>query len=152
MNYKLLIVLFFSSISVFGQDKISLITIENISSHLWSNTTIYIGPDTKVSRTQKNKILVEIEMNLKEDRNYKKIKYIDQNDFEVISTILLTLNAKDLFPELGCLDGNHTTINFNNTNNSVEYKVSCSKNNTNFHQVLKFILDKINLKETDFYR
>ncbi|MGV0832257.1 hypothetical protein ACTS9D_08515 [Empedobacter brevis] len=144
------------SICSFGQDQINYIEIENNSSHLWSNTTIYIESPKATFLSPKNnrkdKVLIEIKMNLKEDRNYKTNKYIDLNDFEELSTKLLSLTAKDLFPQTGCLDGNHTTLSFSNNNNSVKYDVSCTNKETKFHQVLKFILDKINLKEKDFYR
>ncbi|HCC94927.1 MULTISPECIES: hypothetical protein [unclassified Empedobacter] len=156
MNYKILSFLMIISINTFGQDRINYIEIENTSSHLWSNTTIYIeSPNANFQSSKNNKkdkVLVEIKMNLKEDHDYKKVMYINLNDFEEISTKLLNLNPKDLFPHIQCLDGNHTILSFSNDSNSVKYNISCTNKETKFHQVLEFILDKINLKEKDFYR
>ena len=154
MNYKLLSFFIIISINTFGKDQINYIEIENISSHLWSNTTIYIeSPNANFQSSKNNKkdkVLVEIKMNLRENRDYKKDMYINLNDFEEISAKLLNLNPKDLFPQLLCLDGNHTILSFSNDSNFVKYNISCTNKETKFHQVLEFILDKINLKEKDF--
>ena len=91
MRKLLFLYLLIQSIYSYGQDRIDYINIENSSSHIWSNSTIYIeSPNADFASPNNNKdgkVLVEIKMNLKDNKDYKKIKYIDRIDYEEVTKI-----------------------------------------------------------------
>lgn len=155
---KISLIIFLLSVFSFGQSKITWLDISYSSFKLYSSTSISIEtPESNFYTVNKSKNdkkpIVTIKMNLKDDRDYKKTMYLSSEDYKEIETKLLELNSKDIFHNISCLDGYHLVLKIGDNNSHTTFDISCLKNkDTNIHQVINIILDKLKIKKEDFYR
>lgn len=155
---KLSLIVFFLSILTFGQTKITWFNIHYSSFKLFSSTDISIEhPESMFypinKKDKKQKALAVIKMNLESNRDYKKNVYLSLEDYKEIEDKLLELNSKDIFDSPACLDGYHLILTIGNQNSNTTFDVSCmQREDTNLHKVINFILEKLNIKEKDFYK
>ncbi|MDH0658509.1 hypothetical protein ACTS91_09570 [Empedobacter falsenii] len=158
MNYKLLTILLICSISTFGQDRITSMTLENSASHIipsgvkidFTNTTSMFHPkDT-------DKIIVLYTKSMLKGKNEEKKILLSKKDFAQIEDQILDLNFSDFIKNRKTisLDGYTTKLSINanyEDNNTIVLETSDSQSNK-LHAVITLILEKLNLKEKDFYR
>ncbi|WP_313581690.1 hypothetical protein [Chishuiella sp.] len=155
---RLNLVFFLFSIIIFGQTKITWLSIENLSSKLYGNTEInFEHPESifypKAVSQKKDKVFVSIKMNLKSNKDFQKIVYLSVEDFKIIETKILELNSKDIFNNLGCLDGYQTILKMGNSNSTITFDVYCLGGiNTNFDKIINLVLEKLKIKKEEFYR
>lgn len=158
MNYKLLSFLIFISIKTFGQNRITSMSLENSASHIipsevkidFTNTTSMFHPkDT-------DKIIVLYTKSLLKGKKEEKKILLSKRDFAEIEDQILNLNFSDFIKNRKTisLDGYTTKLSINTNyedNNTIVLETSNSQSNK-LHAVITLILEKLKLKEKDFYR
>lgn len=142
------------SINTFGQDRITSMTLENSASHIipsgvkidFTNTTSMFHPkDT-------DKIIVLYTKSMLKGKNEEKKILLSKKDFAQIEDQILDLNFSDFIKNRKTISLDGYSINASyEDNNTIVLETSDSQSNK-LDAVITLILEKLNLKEKDFYR